>query len=427
MSDLSVSADELKRLLKMAAKSPLPFAYCPGPNVEGDLFALHRTKSGEVLAKSLRAAGDGNKVAFGTAEVEGKLVSLRCDRLLPSLAKKLKKFLRANQLNRNVRILDANGNVIEEDIEDLPDTGPEDQDESAVDVAEAPEAEDQDAEGPETDPAQPSADLAARAKALHPRVMAIPDPAGQKLRQAFAGAGGLIRSGDDAGAVAALDRIEDVLTRMSAATSDPAPAQQTDQPTDPAGSTAERKLLEAAAALVKRINALGEETARASLIARMKDVVSAIREAAVERAINGMKQVQRDLLLAEGQGADSTRDPLDVWNAAKEATDVAIGALQSKLGQIADPDLERIAKFGLNGITEGNQTALMKHLFAYRQSTGEARAKAAAALRSQTAAYRAFLQSNELIDLCENNPFGVAVDLRGPLGTALAEIDRLAA
>lgn len=429
MSELSVTGDELKRLLKVAAKGPLPFAYCPGPDVDGDLFALHRTKSAEMLAKSLRASGEGNKVAFGSAEVEGKLVSLHCDRLLPSLAKKLKKFFRANQVNRNVRILDADGNVIEEDIEDLPDDGTEDladgAADGAADAADGPEKAEggQEAEAPAPDAAQPSADLAARARALHPRVMALPDPAGQKVRQAFAVAVGLIRSGDDAGAGAALDRIEAVLDRMPPTPADPAAA----PPADQAGSTAQRKLLDAAAALAKRINALGDDAARAMLVAQMKDVAGAIRDAAVERAISGMKQVQQDLLLAEGNAAAGARDPLEVWTTAKEATDGAISALQARLGQIADPDLERIAKFGLNGITEGNQTALMKHLIEFRQSSGEARAKAAAALRNQAAAYRSFLQSSELVDLCEKNPFGVAVDLRGPLGSALAEIERLAA
>ncbi|QYK41121.1 MAG: hypothetical protein KF887_17335 [Paracoccaceae bacterium] len=419
MSELAVSGDELKRLLKVAAKSPLPFAYCPGADVDGDLFALHRTKSAEVLAKSLRASGDGNKVAFGTAEVEGKLVSLRCDRLLPSLAKKLKKFLRANQVNRNVRILDAEGNVVEEDIENLPDDGQDDPADGTTEIGDAGD-QGQDAETAAAEADQPSADLAARAKALHPHVMALPEPAGQKVRQAFALAVGMIRSGDDAGAAAALDRIEVLLDRLPQAAADAPPP---DQP----GSATQRKLLDAAAALAARINALGDADARAMLIAQMKDVAGAIRDAAVERAISGMKQVQQDLLLAEANASAPARDPLDVWNAAKETTDAAIGALQARLGQIADPDLDRIARFGLNGITEGNQTALMKHLLDYRQASGDARAKAAAALRSQAAAYRSFLQSNELIDLCEKNPFGVAVDLRGPLGAALTEIERLAA
>lgn len=355
MSELPVAGDELKRLLKVAAKAPLLFAHCPGQDVEGDPFALHRTKSGEMLAKSPRSSGEGSKVAFGTAEVEGKLVSLRCDRLLPWPAKRLKKLFRANQINQNVRILDADGNVIEEAIEDLHDHDDEDLAYGAIAAADEPEAADggQDADPPAGDAVRPSADQS--------------------------------------------------------------------------GSTAQRKLLDAAAVLAKRINALGDDAARAMLVARMKDVAGAIRDAAVERAISGMEQVQQDLLLAEGNAASGARDPREVWTTVMEATDAAISALQARLGQIADPDLERIARFGLNGIIGGNQTALMKHLIEFRQSSGGARARAAAALRNQAVAYRSFLQSSELVDLCEKNPFGEAIDLRAPLSLALAEIERLAA
>ena len=121
MSDFSVEGAELKKLLNFSRAKPISFAYCPGSKVETDLFGLHKKKPPAVMGKSIRADGDGPKVAFGTLQMEGRVVSLQCEKAMPALAKKVKKFLKLNKLSKNVRILDMDGNVVEEDIEDLPD------------------------------------------------------------------------------------------------------------------------------------------------------------------------------------------------------------------------------------------------------------------------------------------------------------------
>jgi hypothetical protein len=71
-SDLALEGDELKKMVKVARNQPLPFAYCPGSSAEQDLFAMHRRKPAELMAKELRAAGDGSKIAFGSAFVQGQ-------------------------------------------------------------------------------------------------------------------------------------------------------------------------------------------------------------------------------------------------------------------------------------------------------------------------------------------------------------------
>lgn len=444
MSEFSVEGAELKKLLKLSRAAPISFAYCPGSKVETDLFGLHRRKPAAVMAKSLRASGDGSKVAFGTAQMDGKVVSLQCEKAMPALAKKVKKFLKLNKLSKNIRILDMDGNVTEEDIEDLPDD-PDDDDIAAT--AAPTEAEQPAVATPDPAPAaEPAAvpsdtddtgdalkQLAARAKALQPRITAVPSPTGDKLRQAFATAVVHLKEGKLDAAGKTLDTLDQVLARLSGtgdASAAAAPAADAEAAQKPKGDPATlKKLQEAAAQLAPKVKALPAGEHSADLTKQLREVIGHIRDGAVDPALAGLRAIQQGLKAApaEPEGTAPDADPLTIWNAAKEATDGAISALQSKIRQIPDPDLERIAEMGLNGITQGNQTALMKHLMEFRQVDAAGRPKAAAALQAQCKEYRAFLANSELITLCEQNPFGVTVDLRKQLGKALDEIDRAAA
>ena len=56
-------------------------------------------------------------------------------------------------------------------------------------------------------------------------------------------------------------------------------------------------------------------------------------------------------------------NPMEIWRDAKANVDTGIDQLQKSLKGIDHPDLNRIAEMGLNGITDGNQVALMKALF----------------------------------------------------------------
>ncbi|MDK3073609.1 hypothetical protein QO034_10845 [Sedimentitalea sp. JM2-8] len=120
-------------------------------------------------------------------------------------------------------------------------------------------------------------------------------------------------------------------------------------------------------------------------------------------------------------------DPLAVWNSAKESTDAGISALQAAIRSYKHPDLDNIADAGLNGVTEGNQTAMMRALMEFRGAAPADRAKKAVALVQQVDAYRGFLDSNRVIALCERNPFGVSVPIRAQLGAALDRIAAIAA
>lgn len=112
-----------------------------------------------------------------------------------------------------------------------------------------------------------------------------------------------------------------------------------------------------------------------------------------------------------------------IWLDAKEAVDVGIGKLQDALRNADDEDLEQIAEFGLYGATQGETVRLMAAL---READGGG-AEALAKLLDAVHDYRDFLEGAPIVDLIEDNPFGVAVPMRKTLGAALAELERRAA
>ena len=124
-----------------------------------------------------------------------------------------------------------------------------------------------------------------------------------------------------------------------------------------------------------------------------------------------------------GESAPSGPRPklLPIWIEAKEDVDAGIGRLQDALRETEDEDLKQIAEFGLFGASSEN-VAMMAAL---READTGAEA-GLEKLRDAVADYRDFLAGAPIIDLIENNPFGIAVPLRKTLSAALAELDKLA-
>lgn len=433
MSEFSVSGNELKKLLNVSTDGALPFAYCPGAKVETDLFAMHRTKAAEVMAKALRAEGEGGKVAFGMLQLAGPDVTLTCEKVLPNLAKKVQKFLKFNKITKKVYIFDSEGNLLEEAADEDGDAAKEAAaDDAPEDQAQSPEGQDAEADTAPSIQADVTQALTARAKALQPKIMATEGVTGEKLRQVFAIAVGQIRAQQPEAAGQSFDKIEQALAKLGGMVSQ---GQETKAQSseDPAAAERQKKFMDAALQMAERIKALGGGPARTDLGTRLRAIVETIRSGVTDQTVMAaLRQLQEDLKLAEAGGGATDNsappaaksDPMTIWNSAKESTDAGITALQSALKGIPDPDLERIAEFGLNGVTEGNQVALMKHLFAFNQSSGEARLKAAAGLKAQCSEYRSFLAGSKLISLVDDNPFGVKLNLRATLGKALDDIDR---
>lgn len=111
MSEFQTEGSELKKLVKIARTRSLGFAFCPGSD-DKPLFCIHRRKKPERLGKALRKESGETKVAFGTLNAEGKTLNLTCDRLVPGLSKKLKKFMRSQKLSADIKVFDAGGNEV---------------------------------------------------------------------------------------------------------------------------------------------------------------------------------------------------------------------------------------------------------------------------------------------------------------------------
>lgn len=136
----------------------MPFAFCPANGEDESLFATHRKKKPELIAKSARKASGQTKVAFGYFTVEKKTLNLVLHRELPQIAKRLKKHLRRERLWLNIRIFDLLGNELEADIEDIPPEEAEDWDEAEAED----EAEDEGTDPPEDEAETPPAPIAQR-------------------------------------------------------------------------------------------------------------------------------------------------------------------------------------------------------------------------------------------------------------------------
>lgn len=228
MADIATRGAELKKLLKLCKQRDVAFAYCPGGNTEEDVFCLHRKKKPEIIGREARAESVGTKIAFGTASVSGKVLSLTCERQLPGLAKKLKKLLKFEKCPLNVVILDQNGNVLEEDIEDLPDSDLfDDSDDGGA------------SDAPNDDPDESLDDgrikrLKQRAAVLQAAIKDAPPQVQPKLIVVFKGAVSALQSNDLNTAETTLDKLEQVVGRIDASAS-PSPsdvASDSDVPTD---------------------------------------------------------------------------------------------------------------------------------------------------------------------------------------------------
>ncbi len=262
MGDIALKGPELKKMVAMAKKRDLNFAYCPGNDPKEDVFVLDRKKKPEVMGRVARAEGTGTKLGFGTAKVKGKVMSLTCERELPQLAKKLKKFLKSETINMNIIVLDMSGQVLEEDIEDLG----EDEDDEDVFVDDGDDDDDDGSQGQETaeeggsdviadDDAALLKSLKARAAEIQGGIKAASPEAQAKLIPVFKVAVGAMQSGD-------LAKADDTFTKLDAALDKMAGAGVAQDASADTNDPALARLAEVSATLLKRIEDLGNsETA----------------------------------------------------------------------------------------------------------------------------------------------------------------------
>lgn len=238
MGKEKLTGPELKKMVKLSKKKPLAFAFNPGKKKEEHVVMIDRRLSASILGKAAKAEGTSPKVAFGQMETEGKLVTLTCERIVPRLAKTLKMYFKTQRITVNVQVLDADGNALESDIEDLPD----DPEFDADDVDEQGPEEDTDTDAAEaTDQGDDETKwLAARLKTAQPGVAAAQGEMGEKLRKALAAAVSQLKSGDLNTANRTINAIESALDQLEQEASVPEAPETAPDPepdTEPAPET----------------------------------------------------------------------------------------------------------------------------------------------------------------------------------------------
>ncbi|WP_170789113.1 hypothetical protein [Ruegeria lacuscaerulensis] len=115
---------DLKGHIAAARKRDLNFAICLGKKSDTTVFLLDRIKAPDLLGRNAKKAGETPKVAFGTCNADGNTLNLTLlSDELGGLSKKTRAFLTLAKLPMKVCILDAQGNLIEQDGEDADAEG----------------------------------------------------------------------------------------------------------------------------------------------------------------------------------------------------------------------------------------------------------------------------------------------------------------
>lgn len=329
MADARLEGDELRKLVLMGKKRTLSFAFCPGPKNDHTML-IDRKKKPEVIGRIAKSEGAGNKVAFGTFVVNSKTMELTCEKVVPAMAKVLKKYLKSQKVLVNVLILDEDGNVLERDEEDLPE------DQSLDGTGDGPEdgvATEDNADPSDGDDAQSPLDareLAARLKAIQPAIAAAPDPVADKLRKAVAMAVSQIKSDDLEAADKTVAALEAAATKLGGASDgeDSAPAAP-----DPRALVARAKTLKEAIGGIA--GPAGEKLTKA-----MGSAISQIKSGEMAIADGLLTRIEAAVNKITGDGAEQSPEAAK-WATAESRLQPAVDTLmQEKRG-----DLDAINRF----------------------------------------------------------------------------------
>lgn len=117
---------------------------------------------------------------------------------------------------------------------------------------------------------------------------------------------------------------------------------------------------------------------------------------------------------------------LALFRDAKEDVDAGLSKLQAELRATGDEDLVRIADYGMFGMTNGEGVGLIKTLMDLRGTTPDKQEALSKTVRDAATAYKSAVFKHVLVDLVDENPFGVDVGIKAKLGPALDTIARAA-
>ena len=112
---------------------------------------------------------------------------------------------------------------------------------------------------------------------------------------------------------------------------------------------------------------------------------------------------------------------LPVWQEAKDTVDAQLEQLYGKLKKTGLPTLIEVAS-EIESVLENYRTKLVAALMSYDAATGGAKDQARAKASQIVASYQASLSQDKHVIAADTNPFGVPVNIRETLGTALAAL-----
>ncbi len=112
-----------------------------------------------------------------------------------------------------------------------------------------------------------------------------------------------------------------------------------------------------------------------------------------------------------------------VWLDAMDKVNDQLNSLRIELLNQEDSELNQIAEFGLNAVTDNHRVPLQASIINVDKAAGQAKAKFIVQTREFVEEFRDHIDTDEQVEACDDNPFGVAITIRDALGGALTALD----
>jgi hypothetical protein len=406
-SDSIMTPDKMKPLLALSKKEPVQAAIGLTADGEGLLLLDKRAKPKKVMSMLRADAGKAHlqlnaaSLRFGRAEVDPDydpaMVRLFVNKETPGVMRvKLVEIVKRVPYQKVEINVDPSLEEEPEDEDHIQDTAPES-------VAPVPPPLPPTGHGPE------SGGLAHVLAELAHHIAGVADTGLKaRLAQLAGGANTAIKTNNLHAAAQVIKEIRALLGH--AGITQPPPPDPT-------------SLVHGLQALVHRIAEVAgdDESLRTSLSGLASMAGSAIKGHELDSAAELITRLRKALDESTPSGTRPLVDIGAIWRDAKESVDEGLNKLATELRSYEDPDLERIADYGLFGIGTGENVALNKAMIEYSRARPDQRRDLAAKVLNAVNDYRALLQKEPMVDLIDQNPV-VPMSMRATIDGALEQI-----